>query len=422
MKVVVVGGASTYTPELVEGLARHHDVLGATEIVLLDPDTARLEVVGGLAKRMLDHAGWQGVLRCTGERSSALDGANVVLLQLRVGGQTARLSDETFPLECGCIGQETTGVGGLAKALRTVPVVLDLADEVRRRSAPDAWIIDFTNPVGIVTRALLEHGHQALGLCNVAIGFQRAFASWLGVDPEIVRLDHVGLNHLTWIRKVLVDGTDVLPSIIDDHAAELEQRTQLPIELIRDLRAVPSYYLHYFYRHDAVLAQQRGGGTRAAEVMRIEADLIEMYRDPSLVTKPALLDERGGAFYSEAAVRLMSSLIGGRDDVHVVNLRNGDTIPTLPADTVIEVPAMVGIGGATALPVDPLPPDMSGLIHHVAAYERLALQAALSGDDRDARRALLAHPLVGQWEIVGDVWQRLRDANQAYLPGARGRS
>jgi 6-phospho-beta-glucosidase len=421
VKIVVVGGASTYTPELVEGIARTDAVLGVRRVVLLDPDAARLEVVAGLARRMLDHAGWTGELSCTGDPSRALDGADIVLLQLRVGGQAARLVDETLPHECGCIGQETTGIGGFAKALRTVPVVLDLADEVRRRSASEAWIIDFTNPVGIVTRALLEHGHRALGLCNVAIGFQRAFAAWLGVESDRVVLDHVGLNHLTWIRRVLVDGDDVLGSLLAAHGPQLERRTGLSVDLMQTLGAIPSYYLHYYYRHDAVLAEQRTATPRATEVAEIEAGLIEMYRDPALVTKPALLEQRGGAFYSDAAVQLIESLVRDDGKAHVVNLRNDNTIAGLPADAVVEVPARVGRTGAVAVPIQPLAPELAGLVHHVAAYERLTLEAAITGDVAVARRALLAHPLVGQWDLATDALDRVLVANARYLPqfGAR---
>ena len=216
MKVAVVGGGSTYTPELVAGLARERERLDLAELVLHDVDPARLEVVAGLARRMLARERFDGRLGETTDLDRALDGADAVLLQLRVGGQAARLGDETFPLRCGCIGQETTGAGGLAKALRTVPIVLDIARRARGLAAPGAWIVDFTNPVGIVTRALLDAGHRAVGLCNVAIGFQRAFARMLGVAPERVAVDQVGLNHLTWVRGVLLDGGDVLPALLEE--------------------------------------------------------------------------------------------------------------------------------------------------------------------------------------------------------------
>ena len=245
-----------------------------------------------------------------------------MLIQIRVGGQAARLRDETLPLPCGCIGQETTGAGGLAKALRTVPVVLEIAEEARRRAAPGAWIVDFTNPVGIVTRALLDAGHRAVGLCNVAITFQREFARLLGVEPERIVVDQVGLNHLTWVRAVRLDGTDVLGGLLADHGDALAAGAGLPRRLLEELGAVPSYYLHYFYDHDEVLAEQREGVPRAAAVMEIERELLELYRDPSLNEKPALLEQRGGAFYSEAATGIVASLSGAGDAVHVVDVRN----------------------------------------------------------------------------------------------------
>src|SRR6266487_6308784 len=215
-------------------------------------------------------------VRWTTSIDDGLDGAGAVLLQLRVGGQAARHQDETWPLKYGCIGQETTGAGGFAKALRTIPVVLDIAERARARAADGAWIIDFTNPVGIVTRALLDAGHRAIGLCNVAIGFQRQFAALLGVPPAEVMLDHVGLNHLTWERAAVVDGTDRLPELIATHGERIAGHTGLPVSVIHEIDAVPSYYLRYFYAHDAVVAQERGRPTRAQQVADIERELLRM--------------------------------------------------------------------------------------------------------------------------------------------------
>src|SRR5437764_4153974 len=239
MKLAVIGGGSTYTPELVAGLARERDRLDLRELVLQDIDPERREVVGGLAGRMLDAAGYEGELAVTDDLDRALDGASFVLIQLRVGGRAARLSDETIPLACGCIGQETTGAGGLGKALRTVPVVLEIADRARELAADDAWIVDFTNPVGIVVRSLLDAGHRAVGLCNVAIGLQRFLVRLLRVEPERVRVVQVGLNHLTWVRAVHVDGEDVLPDLIADRVDELAEHVELPVSLLERLGAIP---------------------------------------------------------------------------------------------------------------------------------------------------------------------------------------
>src|SRR5438874_2654991 len=292
MKVAVVGGGSTYTPELVDGFAR----LGSfvDELVLVDPAAERLAVVGAFAARIFEHYGHPGVLTWTTDLDKALEGAGVVLIQLRVGGQQARISDETFPLACGCIGQETTGAGGFAKALRTVPVVLDLAEEFARRGAPGSWLVDFTNPVGIVTQALLDHGHRAIGLCNVAIGLQRSIAAHLSVDPDTVQLEHVGLNHLSWERAVHVDGVDVLPQVIDRFGDQVAEEIGLPVAIIRLLGAIPSYYLRYYYMTDQVLEEERSGGPlRAEQVIQIERELLAMYRDPTLDRKPELLERRG---------------------------------------------------------------------------------------------------------------------------------
>jgi len=393
MKIAVVGGGSTYTPELVAGLSR----LEVGSLVLQDIDPERRDVVGAMARRMLERQRYGGSVDVTGDLDRALDGADFVLVQIRVGGQAARLRDETFPLACGCIGQETTGAGGLAKALRTVPVVLEIAERVRAQAADGAWIVDFTNPVGIVTRALLDAGHRAVGLCNVAISFQRRFAGWLGVEPARVVVDQVGLNHLTWVRRVLLDGDDVLPSLLDEHADELAAELELPRQLLDMLGAVPSYYLRYFYAHDEVLAEQIDGVPRAATVAEIERELLDLYRDPGLAEKPALLERRGGAFYSEAALGLVASLATDDGAVHEVDVRNEGTLPGLAFDDVIEVPARVGSVGAVPLPQRPLAPELLGLVQHVAAYERLAVLAARSREPDDVRRALLAHPLIAQW-------------------------
>jgi 6-phospho-beta-glucosidase len=324
-------------------------------------------------------------------------------------------------MDCGCVGQETTGAGGFAKALRTVPVVLDIAQRAEQRSAAGAWIIDFTNPVGIVTRALLDGGHRAIGLCNVAIGFQREFAALLGVPPARVLLDHVGLNHLTWERAAVVDGTDRLPALIAAHGEQIAGHTGMPVSVINEIGAVPSYYLRYFYSHDAVVAAERGQPTRAQQVAEIERRLLDMYADPALDRKPDLLGERGGAFYSEAAVALLASLVGDTGDTQVVNVRNAGTMPFLPDDAVIEVPAVIGAGGAEPAGVAALSPLMRGLVGHVSAYEELAVDAALRGGRHRIVAALLAHPLVGQFDLAGRLADRLIAENKDYLPWAAGR-
>ena len=424
LKLAVVGGGSTYTPELIDGIAKRADRLPVDELVLLDIDPERLEIVGGLAQRMLSRLGWGGRLTATTDADAAIDGASFVLIQLRVGGQAARLIDETLPPKFGTIGQETTGAGGFAKALRTVPVVLDLAERVGRRAAAGAWIVDFTNPVGIVTQALLDEGHRAIGLCNVAIGFQRRFAARFGVEPERVELEHVGLNHLSWIRRVRVDGVDRLEEILGEAEADLADEVGVPPEIVRLTHSIPSYYLKYYYAFDKVLASQRDGAeSRAGQVMDIEFELLSMYRNPALDRKPELLEKRGGAFYSEAAAQLIASLHDGRGDVQVVDVRNdagaGDgprALPGLPDSAVVEVPARIRRDGAQVIPQAPLEPGMRGLVQAVKAYEELAIVAARSGDRDAALRALLANPLVAHWSIASPLLEALLEANRKHLP------
>ncbi|KFG03170.1 6-phospho-beta-glucosidase [Streptomyces scabiei] len=421
MKLTVVGGGSTYTPELVDGFARLRDTLPIEELVLVDPAADRLELVGGLSRRIFARQGHPGRIVTTGDLDRGVEGADAVLLQLRVGGQAARERDETWPLECGCVGQETTGAGGLAKALRTVPVVLDIAERVRRAN-PDAWIIDFTNPVGIVTRSLLRAGHKAVGLCNVAIGLQRKFAAHLGVAPAEVHLDHVGLNHLTWETGVRLGGPageDVLPKLLAGHGDTIAADLRLPRPVLDRLGVVPSYYLRYYYAHDEVVRELGTKPSRAAEVAAMERELLELYADPALDEKPALLGRRGGAFYSEAAVDLAASLLGdGGSPYQVVNTLNGGTLPFLPADAVIEVQAAVGRQGAAPLPVGTVDPLYAGLMANVTAYEDLALDAALHGGRDRVFRALLAHPLIGQYAYAEDLTDRLIAHNREHLAWA----
>ncbi|MFI1508590.1 6-phospho-beta-glucosidase [Streptomyces sp. NPDC020597] len=421
MKLTVVGGGSTYTPELIDGFARLRDTLPVEELVLVDPSAERLELVGALARRILARQGHPGTVVTTNDLDRAVEGADAVLLQLRVGGQAAREQDETWPLECGCVGQETTGAGGLAKALRTVPVVLDIAERVRRTN-PDAWIIDFTNPVGIVTRALLEAGHKAVGLCNVAIGLQRKFAALLDVAPADVHLDHVGLNHLTWETGVRLhgpEGEDVLPRLLAGHGDAIAADLRLPRPLLDRLGLVPSYYLRYFYAHDEVVRELRTKPSRASEVAEMERRLLSLYADPALDEKPELLAKRGGAYYSEAAVDLAAALLTGTGSPYqVVNTRNDGTLPFLPDDAVIEVQAAVSRKGATPLPVTPLDPLCAGLTAQVTAYEELALRAALHGGRDRVFKALLAHPLIGQFAYAEQLTDRLIAHNREHLAWA----
>jgi 6-phospho-beta-glucosidase len=291
--------------------------------------------------------------------------------------------------------------------MRTVPVVLDIARRTRELASGEAWIIDFTNPVGIVTRALLDAGHRAVGLCNVAINFQRQIAALLGLPPDLVHVDQVGLNHLTWIRAVWVDGRDVLDEVLSRHGDALAHEIGLPRALIEALGVIPSYYLRYFYAEREVVQEQTTSRPRAETVMEIERGLLDLYRDPSLTEKPALLDQRGGAFYSEAATQLVASLAEGGDDIQVVDVRNAGVLAGLADDDVVEVPARIGRDGAVPLPQPPLAPELLALVQHVTAYERLAASAAAARDRDTARLALMTNPLVRDYQVAEAMLDRL---------------
>ncbi|WP_435743955.1 6-phospho-beta-glucosidase [Microbacterium sp. PMB16] len=418
MRLAIVGGGSTYTPELIDGFIRLQRELPIEEIVLVDTDRSRLDLVGAVSRRMLAKGGHPARLITTQDLVAGVSDADAVLIQLRIGGQDAREQDESWPHDVDCIGQETTGPGGLAKALRTVPVVLRIAEAVRQHAKPDAWIVDFTNPVGIVTRALLQAGHRAVGLCNVAIGFQRRFAEEAGVEADRVALAHVGLNHLTWERGVFIDGVDQLPKALDTRLGELAETVELAPALLAQLGVIPSYYLRYYYAHDEVLHEQLHNATRAQEVRAIEQELLGLYADPSVDTKPAILEKRGGAFYSEAAIELLIAIRGETNVPRVVNLRNDGVLPFLPDDHVIEVPARHVDGRFVAEPVSALPDDISGLISAVAGYERLALDAAIHGGRDKVLRAMRSHPLVLQHDRAEKLTDLLLAANAPFLEWA----
>jgi len=415
-RLCVVGAGSTYTPELVEGIIARRDDLMVDDLVLHDIDQHRLATLAGLTTRMLRSASMPTEVIVEPDLDRAVTGAHAVFVQIRVGGQAARLLDETVPARRGLLGQETTGPGGFAKALRTVPVVLAIADRVRDLAADDAWLINFTNPVGIVTRALLDDGHRAVGLCNFAIGIERRLASFLAVAPNRVRVETAGLNHLSWVRAVRVDGIDVLPELLETFGPAYADELHIDRALLSALRALPSSYLRYYYEPQATVAAQTTRRPRAAEVADLEERLLTVYADPALDHKPSLLEGRGGAFYSRAAADLVTSLLADRALTRVVNGRNDGTLRGLAADDVVEMPFRIGGGGLRPVAAAPLPPDMLGLVQAVTAYERLTVDAALTGDRTIARRALMAHPLVGQWTLAGDVLDDLLDVGRRHLP------
>lgn len=415
MKLTVIGAGSTYTPELAEGIIKRRDTLPLTDLTMYDPDIGRLQNVGTLVERMFKREKYQVRVNLEGDINTAIAAADAVLIQVRVGGQAARMVDETLPLEFGLIGQETTGAGGFAMALRTVPVVLDIARRVGEFAKPNAWIINFTNPVGIVTRALLNAGHRAVGLCNFAIGFERRIADFLHVAPKTVEVQSVGLNHLSWVTGIRVEGTQRLPDLLISYRDRYAQHARLA-SAIPDLQgAFPSYYLRYYYAHDEVVEEQRRGRTRASEVAEIEGELLEQYKDTSLCEKPPLLEKRGGAFYSEAAAGLVTSLLTTAPSQQVLDVRNDGTLPNLADDAVVEVPCLVTQDGATPLPVSSLKPEMLGLIGAVNAYENLTADTALSRDRETALRALMAHPLIREYAVATPLLDRILSVNAPFL-------
>jgi 6-phospho-beta-glucosidase len=416
MKIAVIGAGSTYTPELVTGFAHVREHLQVDELALMDINPERLRVVGDFASRILANVQLPIRTSFTADVEEAVTGADAVLIQIRVGGQRMRLLDETLPLQHGCIGQETTGAGGAMKALRTVPVVLGIADAARRLAKPDAWIVDFTNPVGIVSRALQDAGHRSVGLCNYAIGIQRWAAQLLGVEPDRVLANPVGLNHFSWTRSILLDGEEVLPEILDKHSDAVSERFGFPEDLIRRLHAIPSYYLSWYYFHDRKLAKLKTETPRAAEVQAVEDELLKMYADPRLVERPALLEKRGGAYYSEAAAELLASLLGDAPRSHVINVRNNGLFAGLADDDIVETLCAVDRAGVRPVAQDPMPPIMLGPVQHVLAYERQIAAAAVSGDETAVKDALLTHPLIGQYDVVEDMLPELLHASARYLP------
>jgi 6-phospho-beta-glucosidase len=406
VKIAVVGGGSTYTPELVEGLIQAAAGLRLACVSLMDIDPERLTVVAGFCERMRAHAGAPFRLEATGSLDASLEGADFVLTQVRVGGQRGRHLDTRLGLDHGLIGQETTGVGGFAKALRTVPVMLEVCRRMAER-CPAAWLINFTNPSGLVTEALLKHGRErVIGLCNIPLNLRMDIARLLGVEPARVQLDYLGLNHLSWVRRVLLDGQDVLPRALEQFTgagrpANIPEELDYPPEFVRALGLLPSSYLRYYYLPRRALAELLARPkSRAEEVMQVEAELLRTYRDPTQRTKPAALEKRGGAYYSRAAVELVQALAGDRGERHVLNVRNAGALACLPPEVVVELECRVDARGAIPLPVAAPGPEIRGLLQHVKAYEELAVEAAVRGSRRQAILALANHPLVGDAELA----------------------
>lgn len=425
LKVAVIGGGSSYTPELIEGFILNYSTFPVTEIVLVDIQAGfrKLSIVGQLAQRMVAKSGLPIEVKLTLDRRSALEGADFVSTQMRVGMLEAREWDETIPLKYGMIGQETTGPGGMMKALRTIPVLLDIARDMEEL-CPEAWLLNFTNPAGMVTEAINKHSNiRSIGLCNAPIGAYKWLSSLYQVPPERIYCEFAGLNHLHWISQITVDGESKLPELLagrDGYSARNVPQYEWNASLLRTVGAIPSYYLKYYYLHRELLAEQQAsaakGETRAQVVQRLEDELFELYQNPDLAEKPKQLEQRGGAYYSEAAVRLMNSLYNNSGDIQTLNVPNRGILDFLPDDACIEVNCEVRGDGPVPVPVTVVPEAVKGLIHAVKTYEQLAIQAAVTGCRETALTALAHHPLVPSVNDAEAMLDEMLERNQAYLP------
>ncbi len=420
MKIAVIGGGSTYTPELIEGFIELAGAWGLEEVSLMDIDAARLEAVGGFIQRMV--AADQGTFRVTltTDLEQAVSGAGFVITQIRVDGQPARHEDIQLGLRYDLIGQETTGVGGFAKAMRTIPPMLDICQAIQKH-ARDAWLINFTNPSGLVTEAVYKHSSvRVIGLCNNPINFRMGMAAAFQAEPAEIDLDYVGLNHLSWIRKVKVRGEDMISTLLE-LASDIEgpanvEDLEFPPMMFKALGMIPSPYLRYYYQTEAMLETLKAKPrSRAEEVMEIENELLEIYRDPAENRKPVMLERRGGTFYSKAAVELIDSLYNDLGHYHIVNVPNDGIIDGLPQDSIIETTCVVDGNGAQPLPLGKLEPEIMGLIRVVKAYEQLTIQAAVNNDYSKAYLALVTHPLGPDADVAEQLLDEIISTHQLQL-------
>jgi len=426
MKIAVIGGGSTYTPELITGFLARINELPLNELWLMDIDETRLNIVGGFAQRMVESHGSPFKVFLSNDQAESIRGASYVITQLRVGQMPARREDEYLGLRHNLIGQETTGIGGMAKALRTIPVMLDIASDMGTL-APDALLVNFTNPSGLITQALTMASPQVsvVGVCNVAIGVKMRILKSLEektgekIDPRIAELDTLGLNHLTWHRGFKLNGQQIWPQIIEEYIAELKsvKSPEFPPELIETLQMIPSYYLNYYYDTAHKLDEQKKWPpSRAEEVMALEKDLLRDYADSQRNTPPEGLLQRGGAFYSTAATQLINSHFNDLGETHVANVQNQGAVPNWPADWVLELPCRVDRKGVHPLPTESLPDVCSGLVAQIKTYELLTARAAISGDRNLLYEALLAHPLGPSADQVSTVMDDLLHTHKRWLP------
>jgi 6-phospho-beta-glucosidase len=414
MKLVIVGGGSSYTPELVTGVIENYQILPFEEICLMDTDAERLEILAGLSRRMLKNTDLPIFVTATTDRRCALEGASFVNSLIRVGGMDARISDERIPLKYGVVGQETTGPGGMMKALRTIPVMLDLARDMTA-VCPDAWLINYTNPSGIIAEALGKHSQvRYIGLCSGPQDWIAEILRLMGVEPVRANVDWIGLNHLGFATRVWVDGKDVTAQAVDAVA----DNWKIDGEWMRTLGAIPATYLRYYFHHTLVLEQasEPGYQTRGEQVKQIESELLRQYADPSLSRKPELLQKRGGRGYSSVAMGAMSAIHHNAGDRQILQVLNRGAVDGIPDDASVEVACLVDKAGAHPIRFGEIPLPIRGLIQAVKAYESLTVQAAVQGSRRVAMQALMAHPIVPSWEVARPLLEDLFAANREWLP------
>lgn len=425
LKIAVIGGGSSYTPEIVEGFIRNYDRMPIRELWLVDIEEGKhkLEIVGNLAKRMVKQSGLPIDVHLTLNRREAIAGADFVTTQMRVGLLEARKRDEHIPITYGVIGQETTGPGGMMKALRTIPVILDICRDIEEL-APNAWMLNFTNPAGIVTEAVARHSKvRSIGLCNSPINVKKFLAAEYGVSEREVLPEFVGINHLHWVTSCLVRGEEKLPELLEGgktYTAKNVPTLGWDPDFLRSLGGIPTYYLKYFYMTNEMFAEMKEAiekdGTRADVVSRVEKELFELYKDENLAVKPKQLEQRGGAYYSEAAVNLMTSIYNDTHDIQALNVSNGNIYDFLPSEASIEVNCVVTGQGPIPLPPQHVPEHVKGLMHAVKVYEELTIEAAVTGDRGIALQALAHHPLVPSVSIAKPMLDEMLEANKEYLP------
>lgn len=420
MKIAIIGAGSTYTPELIEGILQRAASLEPTEIALMDIDQPKLDIVGTLSLRMIEKAGLLCRAYLTMDVDTALQGADFVLCQIRVGKLPARILDETIPLRYGLLGQETMGIGGFFKGQRTIPVLLDIARRMEKL-CPHAFLINFSNPSGMVAQALLDYTQiQAIGLCNVPFNMQRSIRNQL--DLREPAFTSVGLNHLSWIVSVRENGREYIGEAIEKGIAA-ENMKNIPnglfdADLLRALRAIPSPYLGYLYqKHDKLEHALHADKCRGQVCVDIEEDLLRLYADPNLAEKPAQLAQRGGANYSTVAISLVDAIHNDKREVHVVNTRNGDALPFMSPADIVEIEAVIGKHGASAVaPVEFDNAHIVATMQQFKAYERLAVESAVTGDRHTALLALITNPLIYDFAVAKGCFDEMLAAHAQYLP------